>query len=90
MSEVGSSKKPGKGKMGGKGGRGGVKSTTKSVKAGLTFPVGRFARHLKKGSVFCILIFSIEKIFIQISNRRYQYPFSTFIDNYIFEIFLFT
>ena len=43
----------GKGKaVGGKGGRGaknGKKSTTKSVKAGLQFPVGRIGRFLKKG-----------------------------------------
>ena len=39
----------GKGK-GGKGGRGGAKkSTTKSAKAGLQFPVGRISRFLKKG-----------------------------------------
>ena len=42
----------GKGKTaGGKGGRGtsGKKSTTKSAKAGLQFPVGRISRFLKKG-----------------------------------------
>ena len=50
MSDVGSAKKQGKGKMGGKGGRGqGGKSVSKSVRAGLTFPVGRFNRHLKQG-----------------------------------------
>ena len=38
---------PGKGK-GGRGKKGG-KSTTKSVKAGLQFPVGRIGRYLKKG-----------------------------------------
>ena len=39
----------GKGK-GGKGGRGGAKkSSTKSAKAGLQFPVGRIGRFLKKG-----------------------------------------
>ena len=40
------------GKVGGKGGRGktsGKKSTTKSSKAGLQFPVGRIGRFLKKG-----------------------------------------
>ena len=41
----------GKGKVGGKGGRGasGKKSTSKSAKAGLQFPVGRISRFLKKG-----------------------------------------
>lgn len=42
----------GKGGKGGKGGRGkadGKKSQTKSVKAGLQFPVGRIGRFLKKG-----------------------------------------
>ena len=35
---------------GGKGGRGaGAKSTSKSAKAGLQFPVGRIGRFLKKG-----------------------------------------
>jgi histone H2A len=41
-----------KGGKGGKGGRGktdGKKSTTKSAKAGLQFPVGRIGRYLKKG-----------------------------------------
>jgi len=33
----------------GKAGRGPKKSTTKSAKAGLTFPVGRMNRYLKKG-----------------------------------------
>ena len=40
----------GKGKGGrGKGKTGGGKSTTKSVKAGLQFPVGRIGRYLKNG-----------------------------------------
>ena len=42
----------GKGGKGGKGGRGksdGKKSTSKSAKAGLQFPVGRVGRFLKKG-----------------------------------------
>eukprot|EP00608_Synchroma_pusillum_P007614 CAMPEP_0198426188 /NCGR_PEP_ID=MMETSP1452-20131203/5083_1 /TAXON_ID=1181717 /ORGANISM="Synchroma pusillum, Strain CCMP3072" /LENGTH=46 /DNA_ID= /DNA_START= /DNA_END= /DNA_ORIENTATION= len=43
----------GKGKTGGKGGRGktesGKKSTTRSAKAGLQFPVGRIGRYLKQG-----------------------------------------
>ena len=39
----------GKGKGKGKGGRGGAKSTSRSAKAGLTFPVGRIARFLKQG-----------------------------------------
>uniref|UniRef100_A0A7R9YDC3 Histone H2A n=1 Tax=Pinguiococcus pyrenoidosus TaxID=172671 RepID=A0A7R9YDC3_9STRA len=37
----------GKGK--GKGGRGSAKSTTRSAKAGLQFPVGRVGRYLKQG-----------------------------------------
>ena len=37
----------GKGK--GKGGRGSAKSTTRSAKAGLQFPVGRVGRYLKAG-----------------------------------------
>eukprot|EP00968_Pinguiococcus_pyrenoidosus_P019635 scaffold2152_cov252-Pinguiococcus_pyrenoidosus.AAC.1 len=37
----------GKGK--GKGGRGAGKSTTRSAKAGLQFPVGRVGRYLKQG-----------------------------------------
>ena len=38
------------GGKGGKGGRGsGVKSTSRSAKAGLQFPVGRIGRFLKKG-----------------------------------------
>ena len=43
--------KGGKGK--GKGGRGGEKKkgTSRSAKAGLQFPVGRVARHLKKANV---------------------------------------
>ena len=49
MSDVGSAKKQGKGKMGGKGGRGQGGKVSKSVRAGLTFPVGRFSRHLKQG-----------------------------------------
>ena len=46
-----SSPQAGKGKVGGKGGRGasGKKSTSKSAKAGLQFPVGRISRFLKKG-----------------------------------------
>ena len=39
----------GKGKGKGKGGRGASKSTSRSAKAGLTFPVGRIARFLRKG-----------------------------------------
>ena len=40
----------GKGGKGGKGGRGaGGKSTSRSAKAGLQFPVGRIGRFLKKG-----------------------------------------
>ena len=39
----------GKGKGKGKGGRGGAKATSRSAKAGLTFPVGRIARFLKQG-----------------------------------------
>ena len=35
--------------MSGKAGRGGKKSTTKSAKAGLQFPVGRITRFLRKG-----------------------------------------
>ena len=38
-----------KGKGKGKGGRGASKSTSRSAKAGLTFPVGRIARFLRKG-----------------------------------------
>ena len=42
----------GKGKVGGKGGRGasGKKSTSKSAKAGLQFPVGRISRFLMTGT----------------------------------------
>ena len=39
----------GKGKGGRGKGKAGGKSTTKSVKAGLQFPVGRIGRYLKKG-----------------------------------------
>lgn len=42
----------GAGKAGGKGGRGrkhGVKTQSRSARAGLQFPVGRIARHLRKG-----------------------------------------
>ena len=47
---VGSAKKQAKGKIGGKGGRGKEGSKmSKSDRAGLTFPVARFNRHLKKG-----------------------------------------
>jgi histone H2A len=44
--------KGGKGKGAGKGGRGrdaGTKAVSKSVKAGLQFPVGRIARFMKEG-----------------------------------------
>ena len=45
-----SSKAKSPGGKGGKGGRGsGVKSTSRSAKAGLQFPVGRIGRFLKKG-----------------------------------------
>jgi histone H2A len=40
---------PAKGGKGGKGGRGAGKSTSRSAKAGLQFPVGRIGRFLKKG-----------------------------------------
>ena len=40
----------GKGKGGRGKGKAGGKSTTKSVKAGLQFPVGRIGRYLKKGN----------------------------------------
>ena len=51
MADEGSAKKgKGKGGIGGKGGRGkGGNKTSKSQRAGLTFPVSRFGRYLKQG-----------------------------------------